>query len=74
MSEHECHFCESEERTTVVERYPCGDRLVNVARVGVCCKCGADNTFFSTDFLRSQNEPDNLAEGGTQTAGTAAAI
>ena len=46
--EHTCHYCKQERKLEVVEKYPCGARLVIDSMVGVCCLCGVRSVLWGS--------------------------
>ncbi len=59
VTEHRCHYCVQERKLEVVERYPCGARLVIDSIIGVCCLCNVKQTLWgSHPVIRGKNEPD----------------
>ncbi len=59
LVEHICHYCKQERKLEVVEKYPCGARLVIDSMVGVCCLCGVRSVLWgSIPVIRDKNEPD----------------
>ena len=58
MSSHTCHFCEHEQRATVQEKYPCGQRLVIIRDVETCCLCHGTRIAWAASVIRKADEPD----------------
>ncbi|KKM99800.1 hypothetical protein LCGC14_1144170 [marine sediment metagenome] len=59
VAEHTCHYCEQERKLEVIEKYPCGARLVLDSMIGVCCSCKIRWVMWGAKpVLRGKNEPD----------------
>ena len=61
--EHTCHYCKQERKLEIVERYPCGARLVIDSMIGKCCACNVKQTLWGgIPAIRGKNEPDKQQE------------